>query len=93
MINNIFDGTDVSDLPVDIQNDISPLYRGKYSYHIRELFKMKPVLHVDEIIIAYYRKYNERLERDKAQEVVNNLKTQKILKRVAVNTYQLIREV
>jgi hypothetical protein len=90
---NIFDGTDVSDLPPDVQKEISPLHRGTYSFHVRELFKIKNTLHVDEIIIAYYRQHKHKLERKKAQEIVNNLTIQKILKRVDVNTYQLIREV
>jgi hypothetical protein len=90
---NIFDRNDISDLPLNLREKASLSFRSKFTNDVFELFKIKNTLHVDDIIVAYYRKHGYILDRKKAQSIVNNLRVQKVLKRVDVNTYQLIREI
>jgi len=90
---NIFDLTDLSDLPEEYKEQLSVInFKKEESKNLFNLFLMKNKLKTDEIMVAYYRKYNKKVERRWVQATINNFIGARLIKRVERNEYKLIRD-
>lgn len=91
---DIFDLSDVSDLPQDIKKQLGmPVFKKEECKNLYELFTLKPRLKIDEIIVAFHRKYKKVVNREWLQCTLNNFRTYNLVKRVEKNEYQLVRNI
>lgn len=64
MRKDLFDLTEVNDIPTGIRNELLINKRGKEEEKIIELFKLAGrALCIDEVLVAYYRKYKKEQSR------------------------------
>ena len=71
---DIFDLSDLSDLPQDLKNELVVNRRDDFELKMISLFKMaKRELNIDQIQAAYFRKYNEYKERTKITAKLYNM--------------------
>lgn len=71
---DIFDLSDLSDLPQDLKNELVVNRRDDFELKMISLFKMAGrELNIDQIQAAYFRKYNEYKERTKITAKLYNM--------------------
>lgn len=71
---DIFNLDDVTDLPRSLQEELVINKRDDWEKRIIELFKLaKSPLSLDQIIVAYYRKYSLSIERRKMTAKLYNM--------------------
>lgn len=84
---DIFDTKNLSDLPDKL---IKNLKINPKDDEVMELFKLKNILNINEIIIGIYRKYKIYRSRDWVTNKVYTLNKTNKIKRIKYGTYMIV---
>jgi len=90
---NIFDLSDISDLPIPLKNKLSILRSSSETRKIINLFKMKDTLTIDEILVGFFREYKKEISRSWVSTTLYNLSRKGFVRKLKVGQYKLVHDI